>query len=346
MVLSRNVLILSICLVSLLGLLQAGEQTTDATSDFAFLQPWFDLRRDERAKLVQRRVVVRGLQGHGKQIGVIAASAIAMSPDAFISRVRAAGGLKSPDALGGRFDDPPALENLARLSLDEGDLDRLRRCRPGDCRLNLSDHEISGVRQALAANSGGSTSQANQVFRQVVLDRARRYQSGGLKSLPDYHDRREPVRPAVIFSEILQQTPYLKSDVPGIAAYLEQFPFGDAAGSESSLQWSRVMINDKAVVMVTHLSIFRPPPGPRVPTVLVAGKQVYASRYMNGELTLTMLFAGTGGSPAYLVHVHRSQLDELEGTFSGLKRSVIEGRIKEAAARTLGALRDSLERGS
>ena len=342
---SRNVLILSICLVSLLGLLQAGEQTTDATSDFAFLQPWFDLRRDEREKLVQRRVVVRGLPGRGKQIAVIAASAIAISPDAFISRVRAAGGLKSPDALGGRFDDPPALENLARLSLDEGDLDRLRRCRPGDCRLNLSDQEISGVRQALATNPGGGASQANQVFREVVLDRARRYQSGGLKSLPDYHDRREPVHPAGIFSEILQQTPYLKSDVPGIAAYLEQFPSGDAAGSESSLQWSRVMMNDKAVVMVTHLSIFRPAPGPRVPTVLVAGKQVYASRYMNGELTLTMLFAGTGGSPGYLVHVHRSQLDELEGTFSGLKRAAIEGRIKEAAARALGALRDSLERG-
>ena len=261
----------------------------------------------------------------GKQIGVIAASAIAISPDAFISRVRAAGGLKSPDALGGRFDDPPALENLARLSLDAGDLDRLRRCRPGDCRLNLSDHEISAVRQALATILGGGASQANQVFREVVLDRARRYQSGGLKSLPDYHDRREPVRPAVIFSEILQQTPYLKSDVPGIAAYLEQFPFGDTAGSESSLQWSRVMMNDKAVVMVTHLSIFRPQPGPRVPTVLVAGKQVYASRYMNGELTLTMLFAGTGGSPGYLVHVHRSQLDELEGTFSGLKRSAHRG---------------------
>ena len=345
MVLSRNVLILSICSVCLLGLLQAGGQTMDATSDFAFLQPWFDLRRDEREKLLQRRVVVRGLPGHGKQIGVIAASAIAISPDAFVSRVREAGGLKSPDALGGRFDDPPALENLARLSLDGGDLDRLRRCRPGDCRLNLSDHEISAVLQALATTPRDGVPEANQVFRQVVLDRTRRYLSGGLKSLPDYHDRREPVRPAVIFSEILQQTPYLKSDVPGIAAYLEQFPSADAGGSESSLQWSRVTINDKAVVMVTHLSIFRPAPGPRVPTVLVAGKQVYASRYMNGELTLTMLFAGTGGSPSYLVHVHRSQLDELEGTFSGLKRSVIEGRIKEKAAQTLGALRDSLERG-
>ena len=345
MVMSRNVLILSVCFVSLIGPLQAGRRTIATTNDFAFLEPWFDLRRDEREKLVQRRVVVRALPAHGKQIGVIATCAIAISPEAFLSRVRAAGSLKGPESVGGRFDDPPALENLARLSLDGGDLDRLRRCRPGDCRLNLADHEISAVLQAFATTPRDGVPEANQVFRQVVLDRTRRYLSGGLKSLPDYHDRREPVRPAVIFSEILQQTPYLKSDVPGIAAYLEQFPSGDAGGSESSLQWSRVTINDKAVVMVTHLSIFRPAPGPRVPTVLVAGKQVYASRYMNGELTLTMLFAGTGGSPSYLVHVHRSQLDELDGTFSGLKRSVIEGRIKEKAAQTLGALRDSLERG-
>ena len=97
--------------------------------------------------------------------------------------------------------------------------------------------------------------------------------------------------------------------------------------------------------MVTHVAMFRPEPGPDVPTVLVVRKQVYASRYMNGELMLTMLFAGTGGSPSYLLVVNRSQLDELEGMFSGMKRSVIEGRIKEEAAVALAALRDALERG-
>jgi hypothetical protein len=104
------------------------------------------------------------------------------------------------------------------------------------------------------------------------------------------------------------------------------------------------MMNQKAVVMVSHLNIFQPEPGPRVPTVLLAAKQVYASRYMNGELSLTMLFAGAAGPSTYLVHVHRSQLDELKGTLSGLKRAVIERRVKAEAAGALAALRNRVER--
>jgi len=137
----------------------------------------------------------------------------------------------------------------------------------------------------------------------------------------------------------------LKTHVPGIAAYLEKFPFGKSDDAESFLLWSKVTMNDKAVVMVTHRSIFRLMPGPQVPTVLMTSKQVYASRYMNGELALTMLFAGAAGSPSYLVHVNRSELDELEGALSGLKRAVIERRIKEEAASRLAVMRDGFERG-
>ena len=344
MVLSRNILAVSVGVLGLVGSLQAGRRTLDQTSDFAFLQPWFDVQREERQKLAQRGVVVRGLPADNEQIGIIAVCAVAISPDAFVARVRAPGGLSATESAGGRFDDPPVLENLARLSLDEGDLDRLRRCRPGDCRLNLADQEISAVQRALATPRSASVD-VNQVFRRVVLDRVRRYESGGLAALPEYHDRSEPVRPAVVFSEIIGQTPYLKTHVPRVAAYLEGFPAVEQDGAESSLRWSRVMMNQKAVVMVSHLSIFRPEPGPRVPAVLLASKQVYASRYMNGELSLTMLFAGAAGASTYLVHVHRSQLDELKGTLSGLKRTLIERRVKEEAAGTLAALRNRLERG-
>jgi len=330
-------LFLTIAFLSLLGPLQ--------TPDFAFLQPWFEVTREERAKLVQRGVVVRGLPASNKQISVIAACAVAISPDAFVARIRAAGDVKRTESPAGRFDDPPVIANLAGLSLDEGDLDRLRRCRRGDCRLNLADHEIAAVQQALASSAAGDSTKAQGSFRAVVLDRVRRYQSQGLGGLPEYHDRREPVRPAAIFSDIVQQTPYLKTHVPGIAAYLERYPFGKTEGAESFLLWSKMTMNDKAVGMVTHRSIFRPMPGPQVPTVLMTSKQVYASRYMNGELALTMLFAGAAGSPSYLVHVNRSELDELEGALSGLKRAVIERRIKEEAASRLAVMRDGFERG-
>ena len=341
MVLSRNVLLAAVGLLGLLGSLPAARPAQAA--DFAFLRPWFEVQREERQKLAQRGVVVHGLPANDEQIGIIAVCAVATSANAFLARLRTPGGLNGAAPVGGRFDDPPVLENLAALSLDEGDLDRLRRCRPGDCRLNLADQEISAVQQAFATTPRAVSAEVNQVFRRVVLDRVRRYQSGGLEALPDYHDRSEPVRPAVVFSQILRQTPYLKTSVPGVAAYLQGFSSVATDAAESSLRWSKVMMNGKAVVMVSHVGIFRPEPGPVVPTVLLASKQVYASRYMNGELSLTMLFASAGESSAYLVHVHRSQLDELKGSLSGLKRALIERRVKEEAADALAALRNRLE---
>jgi hypothetical protein len=341
---SRSVLVGSVVFLSLLGRSQAASPTNAWTSDFAFLQPWFQVQRNQREQLERRGVVVRGLPPSDRQLGVIAACGVVISPDAFVARILAAGEDKRSESSAGRFDDPPTLENLAGLSLDEADLERLRLCRPSDCRLNLADHEMSTVQLALRTSPRGASPEGQRAFRGVVLDRLRRYLSGGLAALPEYHDRPEPVRPAVIFSDIIQQTPYLTAHVPAVAAYLERFPFSETDGAESSLLWSKVMMNGKAVVMVNHLSVFRPKSGPNVPTVLVAGKQVYASRYMNGQLALTMLFAGAAGSPSYLVHVNRSELDELAGTFSGLKRAVIEGRIKQEASAALAALRDKLER--
>ena len=332
-----------VCLLTHQGL-SAGTQTGGGRYDADVLRPWLHVDRSERDKLAQRGVVVRSLPAADRQIGVIAACAVSLSPDAFVSRVRASGDLRR-GALSGRFSDPPSLADLAALTLDQGDIDRLRFCRTGDCRLNFADREIASMRQALKDSVSGPSPGAQQAFREVVLDRVNRYRSGGLQALPDYHDRAEPVRPAAVFADILRQIHSLKVHAPTAAAYLERFPSADVQAADSSLLWTKVTMNDKPVVMVTHVAIFRPAAAASgVPDVLIARKQVYASRYMNGDLMLTMLFGG-GGSPAYLLVVNRSQLDELTGMFSGMKRAAIEGRVKDEAARALAALRDDLERG-
>ena len=143
-----------------------------------------------------------------------------------------------------------------------------------------------------------ASAEGQRAFRAVVLDRLRRYQSGGLASLPDYHKSGRTRPPGRDLSDLLRQTPYLKTSVPEAADYLDRFPARETNSGSWSLVWSKVMMNGKAVVMVNHLSVFRPKPGPNVPTVLMAAKQVYASRYMNGQLALTMLFAGARDRPA------------------------------------------------
>jgi hypothetical protein len=335
--------VLSVVLLSLFPLALA-ERTEGETTDLAFFEPWFDVEKKDRDTLAQRGVVVRGLPASHKQLSVMAACAVEITPDAFAARTRDIGIVNRRELVSGRFGEPPALDDLRPLTLDQGDIDRLRLCRPGECSLNLADHEMTAVQGALALVHVDGSGDVQEAFRRVVLDRLRRYQSGGLAALPEYNDRSEPVRPATIFSQLLLQTPYLKTYVPPVASYLEQFPVTATDGTGSSVHWSKVTMNGKAVVMVTHLTTFRPEPGPRVPAVLVTSTQVYASRYMNGELALWMLFAGGEASPSYLVYVNRSQLDTLGGTFGGLKRAAIEGRIKEKAASALAAVRDRLER--
>ena len=161
--------------------------------------------------------------------------------------------------------------------------------------------------------------------------------------LPEYHDRAVPVRPAAVFSEIVQRSPYL-SGVPAVANRLKNAPFAAGVSADSFLRWSNVTINNKNVILLTHISIERPTEGPVVPAVLVTGKQVYASRYMNGELSLTLLFDNGTAPNSYLVHVDRSDLDAFAGSFSGLKRVLIERAVKREAVVALGALRDRLER--
>ena len=333
--------IVTVALLTVLQPVQGRWQPPHESNDFAFLEPWFLPDEKDRDALAQRAVVVHALPASRKQMSVIAASAVTISPEAFVARVRAIGDAKHGALVAGQFGDPPALDDLARLTVDQGDIDRLRLCRPGECALNLSDGEMSALQLALAPSA--KTSAVQDAFRGVVLDRVRRYKSAGLAALPEYHDRRDPVQPRAVFSEILQQIPYLNTHVPSVAEYLERYPSTNADGA-SSLHWSKVIMNKKAVITVIHIAAFRPRPGPAVPVVLVAAKQVYASRYMNGELALWMLFARGDASPTYLVYVTRSQLDELGGAGTSVKRTVIETRVKREAADAMTKLRDRLER--
>ena len=306
--------------------------------DLAFLHPWFTVESRERDALARRGVVVRALPASERQLSVIAVCAVTATPESLLTSI--AGVANPPGAIGGSFGASPGLQDLAALTLDQGDIDRLRQCRPGSCALNLAGEEIAGLQAAIATSEAA----VHEAFRRVLLDRLRRYQAGGLAALPDYRDRRDPVQPAQVFSRIVEQIPFLRAHVPAVANYLQRFPSVETAGTQSSLLWSKVTMNSKPVIMLTHRMTFRPQAAATVPGLLVAAKQIYASRYMNGELSLTMMFAGTAGGPNYLVVVSRSDLDELGGMFSGLKRSMFESRIKDEAARALSLLRDRLER--
>ena len=181
-----KVALLCAIVVSQLGTLWAGRYTIDPNQNYAFLQPWFNLEQEERDTLAQGGVIVRSLPASDQQISVIAVCRNALSPEAFLTRFRSPEYGNYFELKGGRINQSPSLGDLAGLSLDQGDIDRLRNCVPGDCALNLSDSEMSDLQKS---------SDVQQAFRQVVLNRLRQYESGGLEALPESRNQKTRCAP-------------------------------------------------------------------------------------------------------------------------------------------------------
>jgi hypothetical protein len=80
--------------------------------------------------------------------------------------------------------------------------------------------------------------------------------------------------------------------------------------------------------------------------VLVCGKQLFATRYVNGALSLTAILQDAGNGTRYLAYLNRSHIDLLKGLFGPFMRAVIERRVTRDAPEVVGVLRSRLESGS
>ena len=311
---------------------------------FAFFRPGIEVTDDERRQLDRGTPVVRVLPATGREIAVFAAIRVNVDAARLIAWLHQIPALKkSRYVLAiGRFSDPPRIEDLADLVLDDDELSDLRRCRIGHCKLKLAAAEMDVVRRA-ADQAGDDWKPAVQhAFREVVLSRVHVYLAGGRAALPAYEDD-ETVWTAPIAAALLEHSPFLTGQVPTFADHLARYPNAAASGVESFVYWSKERQADKAVVSATHVSILRGAGGTQ-PDVVTAGQQILATHYMNASLGVTVLLRGAG-MQNYLVYVNRTDLDVLGGPFGGLVRWFVRRRVAAEATNVLNQLRRRIEAG-
>jgi len=312
---------------------------------FRWFEPDAIISSDDHKRLARGEVVVKPLSSTSGQLGVFAITAMNAQPEVFVEWIRQISQLQRSKAVAasGRFSEPPSLRDLDGLHLDPRDLEAIRRCRSGQCALKLSATEIDALRRVA---DGGRDEAIQDAFRRLLLARLMAYRSGGFAALPVAPGHAGVGAPADVLAALQASAPYIRRSDERLALWLNDTERTTSPDVESFFYWSKeYYASGKAMVALTQVGVTRTLGGGMAPEVAVAGKQLFATRYMNGMLSHITLSRDAASGRRYMTYTNRAQLDVLKGFWGGVARTVINGRLKDDAATVLGTLRSRIESG-
>ncbi len=315
-----------------------------AADPFDFFTPTIAVNRSDRDRLDRGEAVARTLGDEPGEVAVFAAVRTKADGARFVAWVRQIAALKQSPFVKqiARFSDPPALEDVRTLTLDDDDVGDIRECRPGDCGLKLSAEEIR--RLQAASTSSGSRVAIDEEFRRIVLARAEAYLARGLAALPPDASGDHTDRPEAVFGQLLAHAPFIAAHAPALTAYMAQYPQPAPPHVESFLYWSKEVLGGRPMISITQDAILQPGIAD-LPEAVVLSKQIFATHYTNGSLSVTAVVPATAAGQHYLLYFNRSQVDVLSRWFGGLARMLINHRIRDESADVLKSLRARLESG-
>jgi hypothetical protein len=244
----------------------------------------------------------------------------------------------------GRFGEPPALADLARLELEKDDVDALRDCKPGDCDVKVGSG-IAELRAAIDWSRPHHAEQVNAFVRQRLVDYVKAYREKGDAALVTYGNKPTPVSLAEQWRGLVARSPYFQGYAPELARYLVEYPRATLPGARDFVQWSKVDQGLKPVVTLTHVVLYADPA--RTDRLSVALKQIYASRFYEGAFSFATVVetAGADGRPtSWVVIANRTLTDVLRGRLGGMKRKVTGSQIQKGVEVTLQQMQEGLEK--
>ena len=269
-------------------------------------------------------------------------------PDRFVDRFRDIERFERGPGIPqiGRLGLPPRREDLAALTLPAEDVTALAKCRPGDCDVKLSTAAMTRFRDTVNWSSPNAALQAHDVARALILELVQAYQANGNAALGQYDDDGKPLPVAEEFRALLASRSLLPLPVPGLMAYLEEYPRSQPSGTEEFFYWSTVDFGLKPTVRVNHVIIYPLATRPSGVSHVIAIKQLYASHYFQTTLELRFLVDDErrASRPGfYLFSITRSRIDGTGGLKGTLLRSVISRRSRTAVRGYLEHLKRQVE---
>lgn len=313
-----------------------------------FLRKHINFSDTDLAAMHRGEVVSKILKTNNRsEVAAFGIVRINVSGEIFVDRFRDIVKFKKSESVVeiGKFSDSPQLQDLSGLSFNVEDLEDMKNCVKGNCDVKLPVGLMERLRKDINWSAPDYKQKVNTLVNQALLDYVKSYLATGNNALMEYHDKKKTVRLADEFQSLLGQSPYLFEYVPEFYKYLDEFPKTKLPNVENFIYWSIEKFGLKPVVSITHVAIYRKTQGGKT-YVLIASKQIYASHYFEASLGLTGLvdqIEGTSKPISYLMYLNRSRTDTLKGMFSGIKRSLIGGRVLEGLEKSLNLNKQKVE---
>ena len=331
------------CLLAVL-VIQATLMHGGSPDPFAFFQPSVSTTGEERKRLENGGNIARVVPAREHDIAVFAAVPLNVGGDRLVAWVRHIEALKKTSYVLAihRLSNPVRIEDFDSLTLEPGDLDDIKSCRPGGCGLKLTAAEIETFQNLIRQRGADWKPAVEAAFRQLMFQRIQHYAAQGHDGLADVRDVSEPHSPSRAFAGVLQRSEFLPRELPNLVEYLRRAPERSPA-VESFMYWSKELFSRKTVISATQVSIVRPD-RENQPEVVVASKQIFATHYMDASLGITAIVRD-GSSKRYLTYLNRTDVDVLGGFWGGLVRSILQRRLRNEAPAILVGLRERIESG-
>jgi hypothetical protein len=208
---------------------------------------------------------------------------------------------------------PPKLSDFDRLALPRKDIDAVEKCKANDCDLQIFD--ITSFQKQINWNGIDKYDQVNKLFRQRMYDGVTKYNSGGLKALGSYTDRRKPLNHYQEMQSMLDSSDYLPKDKSGgIYQHVLDYPEGKLPGAMDFFYWEDIDAGEGPVIRLNRVSMF--PKGVGVIKYVVTNEQVYSSRFIRTALQVFYCVPDTQnpGKPGfYLFEMSDSRMPDFGG---------------------------------
>ena len=293
---------------------------------------------------INKRIIVEEIpvRNNPREIALVAIMRIGV-PKAFLMKQLYGHGsilFSKNSSRSGIFGNPPRPRDMFGFQFPKSDLEVMRGCEIGDCKIKLPGHIIEAL-EKLDWSSKDSADKINKLFRNDIAAYTENYMAQGRYGLITYADKIEPQPLIYGFERILTQSSYLNKYAPKLYRYLINFPEDTLEGVESYIYWSVAEFGLRPVTEITHVTVYHPP---TVKATLIAEKQIYASHYFWARFKVSVVIDNNEDADipgVFLICLDHSLFDD---NLSKMKRRFLSLSVRKKFRSKFSAIRSRLEK--